>query len=81
MEFHRYENRDSGFVLGSFIALWPLRIPELLSKLGQSDKDQKIIGRVVRTDGPNIVHAAVDSGVPWEIGAVKILQQGDGKQR
>jgi hypothetical protein len=66
---------------GIFVALWPLRIPELLSNLGSGARGPKMIGTVVRTDAPNIVHAIVESNVIWEKGSVKVLQQGDGKQR
>lgn len=40
-----------------------------------------MIGQVVRTDAPNIIHAKVDSEAKWEPLSVKVLQQADGKQR
>ena len=66
---------------GVFIAIWPLGLPDLLSAFGAQKKSRIPIGRVVRTDAPNIIHATISSESKWEPGAVKILQQGDGKQR
>jgi hypothetical protein len=66
---------------GLFVSVWPLRVPELLSRLRRPNNGPKIVGRVVRTDAPNIIHAIVEPSVSWNLGAIKILQQGDGKQR
>jgi hypothetical protein len=35
----------------------------------------------LRTDAPNIIHAAINPDAHWEPGTVKLLQQADGKQR
>jgi len=66
---------------GLFIALWPLAVPELLSAFRARRRGFIPIGHVIRTDSPNVIHATVDSEAKWERGSVKILQQGDGKQR
>lgn len=66
---------------GAFIALWPLGIPDLLSSFRARRSGHTSIGQVIRTDAPNVIHARVDSEARWERGSVKILQQGDGKQR
>ncbi len=66
---------------GIFIALWPLKIPELLSRLTHRKKLPTKIGHVIRTDAPNIVHTLLDSRAKWETGNIKILHQGDNKQR
>lgn len=66
---------------GVFIALWPLGVPDLLSAFRARRRGFIPIGHVVRTDSPNVIHATVDSEAKWEPGSVKILQQGDGKQR
>lgn len=66
---------------GIFISLWPLRVPELLSAFSTRRRGFSPIGRVVRTDSPNIIHAAIDNAVEWTPGSIKILQQGDGRQR
>lgn len=66
---------------GLFIALWPLGVPELLAAFREKSKDSKVIGHVLRTDAPNIVHAAINPEAHWQPGTVKILQQADGRQR
>jgi hypothetical protein len=66
---------------GLFLALWPLGVPELLSSFGKKPMGTTVIGRVVRTDAPNIIHATIEADVRWERQAIKILKQGDGKQR
>jgi hypothetical protein len=76
-------NRTAILVLfwGIFLALWPLGLAELLSSFSAKKFGSAAIGKVVRTDAPNIIHATIESDVKWERDAVKILQQGDGKQR
>lgn len=66
---------------GVFIALWPLGIPDLLAAVQTRKSGYAVIGHVVRTDAPNIIHATIDSEAKWEHRSVKVLQQGDGKQR
>jgi hypothetical protein len=66
---------------GIFIAIWPLGLPELLASFRVKKDGIPIIGKVVRTDAPNIIHAIIESEVKWEREAIKVLQQGDGKQR
>ena len=66
---------------GIFIVIWPLGFPDLLAALGARVQGTNAIGRVLRTDAPNIIHAAINPGVSWEPGRVKLLQQADGKQR
>src|SRR5260370_4082844 len=64
-----------------FLAIWPLGVPEMHCSVSAKKFGPAVIGKVVRTDAPNIVHATIESDVKWERNAVKILQQGDGKQR
>ena len=66
---------------GVFISIWPLKLPELLSKLGGRKNSRQSVGYVVRTDAPNIVHVVVTSGTDWAPNSFKILQQGDGNQK
>jgi len=66
---------------GLFIAIWPLGVPDLLSAFSARRRGFIPIGHVVRTDSPNVIHATVDAAAKWEPGSVKIIQQGDGKQR
>ena len=66
---------------GVFIALWPLGVPDLLAAVRTRKTSYAVIGHVVRTDAPNIIHATIDSEAKWEPHSVKVLQQGDGEQR
>lgn len=66
---------------GIFIAIWPLGLPELLTAFSPKKKGSSIIGKVVRTDAPDIIHAELASDTKWDRKSIKILQQGDGKQR
>ncbi|MGH7750079.1 MAG: hypothetical protein ACREQ5_35730, partial [Candidatus Dormibacteria bacterium] len=42
---------------GIFIAIWPLGLPELLAAFRRRKSNSLAIGRVVRTDAPNIIRA------------------------
>jgi len=66
---------------GIFMAIWPLGLPELLASFSRNKDSAFAIGTVVRTDAPNIIHAALASDAKWDRKSVKLLQQGDGKQR
>ena len=66
---------------GLFIAIWPLGIPELLGAFRATREFNSAIGKVVRTDAPNIIHAELASGTKWDCESVKLLQQADGRQR
>jgi hypothetical protein len=66
---------------GVFISLWPLKVPELLSALQTKVRGEMPIGHVIRTDAPNIVHVELSSSTKWEYESIKIMQQGDGKQK
>ncbi|NNM84436.1 MAG: ATP-binding protein [Phycisphaerales bacterium] len=66
---------------GVFIAIWPLGLPDLLAALSTSKAGAAAVGKVVRTDAPNIIHAELRSRTNWNQSSVKLLQQGDGKQR
>jgi hypothetical protein len=66
---------------GLFIAIWPLGLPELLAAFSRKKDISFIIGKVFRTDAPDIIHAELASDTKWDRNSVKIFQQGDGKQR
>lgn len=66
---------------GVFLALWPLGVPELLSAFRAHKGTTPSIGKVVRTDAPDIIHVAIHSDTEWLPHSVKLLQQGDGTQR
>lgn len=66
---------------GVFIVLWPLGVPELLSMLRLRRAAVRPIGKVIRTDWPNIVRCALRSNASWSREQLKIYQQADGTQR
>lgn len=66
---------------GVFIALWPLGVPDLLSQLRTRVTGLKSIGSVVRSDAPNIVHVSISPDTIWEPSSIKLILQGDGRQR
>ena len=63
--FSFYELQSTGAVLlllfwGLFVVVWPLGFPELLSGLSRGKEGPKSIGRLLRTDAPNIVRVSLD---------------------
>ncbi|MBL7128005.1 MAG: ATP-binding protein [Ignavibacteria bacterium] len=65
---------------GLFISLWPLGIPGLLSKLTRKKTVELSVGKIIRTDWPNIVRAEVQPNVVWKYSNPKVYQQVDGRQ-
>ncbi len=65
---------------GLFIVIWPLRIPEALSKIVFSRAQHQPIGHVMRTDWPNIIRVTLDNKSEWIRTSPKIIQQVGGKQ-
>jgi hypothetical protein len=66
---------------GLFVVIWPLGLPELLSGLRVRSSPIVPIGRLMRTDSPNVVRFVLDTGDSWTHEQPKVFQQGDGKQR
>lgn len=66
---------------GIFIVIWPLGIPELLSLIQFKSFQISPIGKVIRTDWPNLVRCALDSNVGWSIQKPKIYQESSSTQR
>lgn len=65
---------------GIFVALWPLRVPDMLSAFRAKRRGYIVIGQVVRTDAPNVIHATLHGGVKWNLEKIFILQQSNGQQ-
>ena len=65
---------------GVFIVIWPLGIPELLSLLQFKSFSISPIGKVIRTDWPNLVRCALDSSVGWSIQKPKLYQESPSTQ-
>jgi len=83
--FAFYQLQSTGAVLlllfwGLFVVVWPLGLPELLSGLSRSKEEPKSIGRLLRTDAPNIVRVSLDPTGDWSPSRGKLYQQADGKQ-
>lgn len=83
--FSFYQLRSNGAVLlllfwGLFVVVWPLGLPELLSGISQNKSQPKAIGRLLRTDAPNIVRVTLDPAADWTPSRGKLYQQADGKQ-
>src|SRR5437016_3716504 len=66
---------------GVFIALWPLGVPEILGIIRPLKRSFLPVGKVVRTDWPNLVRCELRSDANWARENFKIYRQADGKQR
>ncbi|MCH8497825.1 MAG: DUF87 domain-containing protein [Marinobacter sp.] len=67
---------------GVFMAIWPLRIPQLLSSM--SFRGQEIIqpiGKLLRLDNPGILRFAINQNTDWERGKPLIYQRVDKSQQ
>jgi len=83
--FAFYQLQSTGAVLlllfwGLFVVVWPLGVPELLSRLSQTNNGPKPIGRLLRTDAPNILRVSLAATADWSTSRGKLYQQADGKQ-
>ena len=58
---------------GMFIAIWPLRIPELVTGWFQPEKPgATYLGEITRIDNPNILRVALDGEAAWDSSGPKI---------
>jgi hypothetical protein len=67
---------------GVFVAIWPLKIPQLLSSI--SFKTHEIIqpiGKLLRLDNPGILRFAINQSTDWEQGKPLIYQRVDKSQQ
>jgi len=65
---------------GIFIVIWPLRLPQLLSRISMSKERHNPVGRVMRTDWPNIVRITITPNTNWDNSSIKLFQQAGGTQ-
>lgn len=65
---------------GVFIVIWPLRLPQLISRMSLQKTRLQPVGHVMRTDWPNIVRVTIQPSTKWTSESIKIFQQVDGKQ-
>lgn len=67
---------------GVFMAIWPLKIPQLLSSISfRSQEVIQPIGRLLRLDNPGILRFAIDQDTDWELGKPLIYQRVDKSQQ
>ncbi|NLD33017.1 MAG: DUF87 domain-containing protein, partial [Trichococcus flocculiformis] len=67
---------------GIFLAIWPLKIPEMLSSLTfDIQKHANPIGTIMRIDDPNISRIVLDTTDDWGQSTPKICVLPDGKRR
>ena len=65
---------------GIYIVIWPLKIPNLISNLLSKKKVNESIGRITRTDWPNIIHVEITNNIKWSFETPKLFQEADGNQ-
>lgn len=67
---------------GVFVAIWPLRIPQLLSSITFMSRDRIIpIGKLIRLDSPGVVRFAINQNTDWEQGPALVYQLVDKSQQ
>lgn len=57
---------------GLYIVIWPLGLPELISRLFIRATKSEIIGEVISIDHPNILRAIIKPNQSWNINNIKI---------
>jgi hypothetical protein len=80
--FYGLQSRSAAILIvfwGTFMALWPLQIPELLSAF-KAYEPTRAIGHVVRTDSPGIIRVQLQPESTWVTAVPKLYQQADGSQ-
>lgn len=64
---------------GIFMILWPLGLPEFLTRISFRSKiERTAIGKIARTDYPNIVRASLQPNVEWDLEHLYIHSKSDG---
>lgn len=67
---------------GVFMAIWPLKIPQLLSSISfKSHAVTLPIGKLLRLDNPGIFRFAINQSTDWEQGKPLIYQRVDKSQQ
>lgn len=80
-----YQTRSDAAALlvvfwGLFVVLWPLRLPQLLSRLGSRAGTREALGRVVRREWPDLVRVELKPGTRWTQEKPFVYQDADGDQ-
>ena len=67
---------------GLFLAIWPLRVPELLTAwFSRTKPEAGTIGEIVRVDSPNILRVALDGEAVWENSRPQVAILPNGRAR
>ncbi len=67
---------------GVFMAIWPLRLPQILSAIRFSSTDSTLpIGKLLRVDSPGILRFAITQEVDWDNGKPLLYQRLDKSQQ
>jgi hypothetical protein len=66
---------------GLFVALWPLHVPQLLSSFAIPKRAPEPIGKVVRTDWPDLVRVELSRPDRWALDGLALFAQADGQRR
>lgn len=65
---------------GVFLALWPLRVPQLVSGIRRHHRSPTALGRVVRREWPALIRVELHPGVGWSEDKPRLYQDADGNQ-
>ncbi|MEH6544587.1 MAG: DUF87 domain-containing protein [Porticoccaceae bacterium] len=67
---------------GVFMAIWPLRLPQILSAIRFGSVDVAVpIGKLLRVDSPGILRFAITQEVDWDNGKPLLYQRLDKSQQ
>ena len=67
---------------GVFMAIWPLKLPQLLSSISFSSQEIILpIGKLLRLDNPGVLRFAINQNTDWEQGKPLIYQRVDNSQQ
>lgn len=81
--FYRTGSREAAILVvfwGVFVALWPLRLPQLLGRMRQTRTTPSSIGRVIRREWPGLIRVELQPGVVWTEKTPRLYQDADGIQ-
>lgn len=81
--FYGSGSRESAILVlfwGVFVAIWPLRIPNLLSRVRRPSARPTPIGRVIRREWPALIRVELQPGVSWEETDPRLYEDADGDQ-
>jgi uncharacterized protein len=83
VSFYGVQDPRTGLLVlfwGTFVALWPLGVPELLSAFRIPRRGLVSIGKAVRLDSPNLLRIELDPTCRWQPDSPAIYEAADGTQ-